>query len=173
MEAKLAELRATRDDITTAHNCGAGYVVSNMGVDIEEEAAFQVELRGIVDKMKEDLVNETRILEGTLEPVYQNELSDSECKDEQWKTDLPSGFSTIAHTHISNTESNTSSSFAERLTQTKDIRNFDAQSFRLSNACFRVMSDDSGLATEPLSELSDCMEQTINVPMLGTLSEEK
>lgn len=172
MDKILKESRDS-DDFTTPHNCNAAYMVSNMGVDIEEEHAFQEELHGIVDKMQEDLVHEVKILEGTLEPVYQNELSDAERKEEQWKTDLPSGFSIIAHTPISNDVSNTSFSSVSSLNRARVIQDSSETSTTQSSpSCGKIWAD-CGLETEPSSELSDCMEQTINVPMLGTLSEEK
>lgn len=160
-------------DLTTPHNCNAAYMVSNLGVDIEEEHAFQEELHGIVDKMQEDLVHETKILEGTLEPVYQNELSDAERKEEQWKTDSPSGYSTIARTLTFNDESNTSFSTVSSLNRARVIHDSDEKSQEQSSpSCGRTWAD-CGLVTELLNESSDCMEQTINVPMLGIPSEEK
>lgn len=175
MDKILKDFKEARDsdDLTTPHNCGAAYMVSNMGVDIEEEHAFQEELHGIVDKMQEDLVHEVKILEGTLEPVYQNELSDAERKEEQWKTDLLSGFSTIVRTLTFSDESNTSSSTVSSLNRARVIHDSDEKSTEQSSpSCGRTWAD-CGLVTEPLNESFDSTVQTINVPMLGTPSEEK
>jgi len=169
---KIQALRDS-DDFTTPHNCDAAYIASNMGVDIEEEHAFQEELHGIVDKMQQDLVHETKILEGTLEPVYKNELSDEERKEEQWKTDSPSGCWTIAHTHIYNGDSNTLSCTAGLLNPEQVIRSSGANFPAQLSALWQEISGASGPGIEPSNESSDCTEQTINVPMLGTPSEEK
>lgn len=176
MDKILDEFKKSRDtdDLTTPHSCGAGYVYSDMGVDIEEESRFQEELHGIVDKMQEELVHETKILEGTLEPVYnENELSGKESKEEQWKSDLPSGFSTIDPTHISNDESNTSFFSVSSLNRARVIHDSDEKSFEPSSPSCGPIWANCGVETELLSESSDCMVQTISVPMLGTPSEEK
>jgi hypothetical protein len=162
-------------DLNTPHSCSAGYIVSNMGVDIEEEHAFQEELHGIVDKMKEDLVHETKILEGTLDPVYdpQNELSASELQDSQWKTGSLNGCSTIGPTHISNTESNISPFSVGLSSQGLDTHVSEGKSFEPQGPSCPVIWADCGKETEPSSESSDYMAQTTNVPMLGMPSEEK
>ena len=46
------------------------YLPSEYGADIEAEQVFQQELHGIVDEMKVKLVDEKKILEGTLNPEY-------------------------------------------------------------------------------------------------------
>lgn len=46
------------------------YLPSAYGADIEAEQVFQQELHGIVDEMKVKLVDEKKILEGTLNPEY-------------------------------------------------------------------------------------------------------
>lgn len=46
------------------------YTDISFGADIEAEQAFQQELHGIVDDMKVKLVDEKKILEGTLNPEY-------------------------------------------------------------------------------------------------------
>lgn len=160
-------------DIETPHNCTAGYIVSNMGADIEEERRFQNELHEIVDKMKEDLVNETKILEGTDIPVYQNELSSSESKEEQWKTDLPSGYSTIDLTPISNEDSNISFSSVSSLNRVRIMDGCDEKYPEQPEILCGANSVDFGNVTGHLNESFDCMEQTINVPVLGIPNEEK
>jgi hypothetical protein len=52
------------------HNVDGIYLPSSYGADIQAEEAFQQELHGIVDDMKAKLVNEKKILEGTLNPEY-------------------------------------------------------------------------------------------------------
>lgn len=52
------------------HNVAGVYLPSAYGADIQAEEAFQTELHGIVDDMKVKLVNEKKILEGTLNPEY-------------------------------------------------------------------------------------------------------
>jgi hypothetical protein len=46
------------------------YTDISFGADIEAEQVFQQELHGIVDEMKVKLVDEKKILEGTLNPEY-------------------------------------------------------------------------------------------------------
>jgi hypothetical protein len=175
---KLREARDT-DDFTTPHKCDAGYVASNMGVDIEEEHKFQEELHEIVDKMKEDLVHEKKILEGTLEPEYnsneyvQNELSKDLPTEGQWMTDSLSGSSMTDRIHTSIDESSTLFSTARPLSQRLATHAYEGKCVELSNPSCPVMWADCGVETEHSNEQSDCMEQTINVPMLGTLNEEK
>jgi hypothetical protein len=175
MDKLIAEFM--KSDLTTPHECHAGYVYSDMGVDIEEESKFQEELHEIVDKMKEDLVEEKRILEGTLEPEYnpnvQNELSSSDTKEEQWRTDLPNGSLRIDLTHISNEESNTSFSSVNSLNRARLIHDYDEKYPEQPRLLCEETLANCGKETEPLSELSDCMEQMINVPMLGIPNEEK
>ncbi len=167
------------DDLMTPHNCNAAYIASDMGVDIEEEHNFQEELHGIVDKMQEDLVHETKILEGTLDPQYdpnefpQNELSKSNSEDKQWMTGLLNGFSITDLTPISSDESSISFSTASSLNQARVIHDSDEMSIEQSSPSCPVIWADCGTEIERLSEQSDCMVQTISVPVLGTPSEEK
>lgn len=71
-----------REDLVTPHTLQVEELGSNFGTDIEEAEAQTRELIAIVDQMKEELVNETRLLEGTTVPDYasllQNELSNGE-----------------------------------------------------------------------------------------------
>ena len=52
------------------HDVAGVYLPSAFGADIEAEQVFQYELHGIVDDMKVKLVDEKKILEGTLNPEY-------------------------------------------------------------------------------------------------------
>lgn len=71
-----------REDLVTPHTLQVEELGPNFGTDIEEARAHEQELIEIMDKMKEDLVDETRVLEGTEIPTYdallQNELSNAE-----------------------------------------------------------------------------------------------
>jgi hypothetical protein len=71
-----------REDLTTPHTLQVEELACGLGTDIEEVEAHEQELATIVDRMKEELVNETKILEGTAIPDYasllQNELSNGE-----------------------------------------------------------------------------------------------
>lgn len=76
-----------REDLTTPHGMEAiEAVASGSYAELEEIEAHTQELGSIVEKMKEELVNETKVLEGTEIPTYEsilkNELSE-EKKDKQ------------------------------------------------------------------------------------------
>ncbi len=69
-----------REDLTTPHTMEAiEMVASGSYAELEEIEEHTQELTAIVDKMKEELVNETKLLEGTVVPTYEsllkNELS--------------------------------------------------------------------------------------------------
>ena len=76
-----------RDDLTTPHGMeNIEGVASGSYAELEEIEEHTQELGASVEKMKEELVNETKLLEGTEIPTYesllQNELSE-EKKDKQ------------------------------------------------------------------------------------------
>lgn len=77
-----AQYLEEREDLVTPHTLQVEELGPNFGTDIEEAKAHEQELIEIVDKMKEDLVDETRLLEGIEVPTYetllQNELSNAE-----------------------------------------------------------------------------------------------
>ena len=74
IEERLKEREA--DVLTSPYTCDAAYIYHPMGASLEEIEPFTKELTTMVDKMKEDLVKETRILDGTEAPTYkENELS--------------------------------------------------------------------------------------------------
>jgi hypothetical protein len=69
-----------REDLTTPHTMEAiETIASGSYAELEEIEEHTQELAAIVEKMKEDLVNETKLLEGTTIPTYEsllkNELS--------------------------------------------------------------------------------------------------
>lgn len=157
-----------------------------MGVDIEEEHMFQEELHGIVDEMKEKLVDEKKILEGTLSPEYgkgewqlpfiepaQNELSESETKEDQWKTDSQNGCSTTVHIPIWGDDSNTSYSSASPFHPSSGILDSSEMSGpQLIDSCKETL-DGSGCVIAAMNESSDSMEQTTSEALPGTPSDLK
>ena len=176
------------------------YLPSAYGADIEAEQVFQRELHGIVDDMKVKLVDEKKILEGTLNPEYgkgdwglpsiektmeriktkheewldkQNELSQTMPVEEQWKTDSPSGSWITDLTPISRQESNSSSSTAEPSSPSYPTTPLIEPSMRLSINLCQGMSVGCGCETGVTNESCACMEQTINVPTVGMLNVEK
>lgn len=158
------------------------YLPSAYGVDIETEQVFQQELHGIVDDMKVKLVDEKKILEGTLNPEYgkgdwglpaigKNELSNFNPLQEQWKSDLQNGSLTIDPTPISVIDSNNSSSTAEHSTLNCPIvplRRLSTSSW--TNSCSEN-SADCGNETDAMNESSECTVPMINEQMLGTPNE--
>jgi hypothetical protein len=162
------------------------YMDGSFGVDIYQEQEFQEELHVIVDDMKVKLVDEKKILEGTLNPEYgkgdwemptiertENELSQSNPTEEQWKSISLSGCSTTDHTPISTTESNTSVCFAELFNQDCPIRQFDESSTPSStNSCSGTLGD-YGTETDAMNECSECTVPMTSELMLGMPNEEK
>lgn len=177
MKRKVAKLVETRMDIETPHDCHAGYTVSNFGTDLDAIEPFTAELTEIVDKMKEDLANEVRILEGTEVPMYvspqQNELSFSECKEDQWKSVLPIGFSTIVPTHTLESDSNISFFSARRFSQSSDTPTFGSMCIKLPNDCCMESSDDCGNETDAMNECCECTVPMTSEPTPGTPNEVK
>ena len=165
----------------------AGWDIS-FGADIEAEQAFQQELHGIVEDMKVKLVDEKKILEGTLNPEYgkgdwempfiektiaENELSNSKPTEEQWKNDLPNGYSTTDRTPILTTESNNSACIAELFNRSCPIARSDVKSNRSSTDSCSGKLDDCGTETDAMNESSECTVPMISEQMPGTPSEAK
>ena len=174
------------------------YTDISFGVDIEAEQVFQQELHGIVDEMKVKLVDEKKILEGTLNPQYgqgewglphiekaiervktkheewldkQNELSNSNPVEEQWKSDSQNGSLIIDPTRISTQDSSSSSSIVEPSSLNSPIvplRRLSTSS--LINSC-SGNSADSGSETDAMNESSECTVPMISAPMLGMPNE--
>lgn len=164
-------LKARQDeDLTIPHDCHAAYICPNMGADLNEIEPFTEELIAIVDKMKEELVHEKRILEGTDVPEYnpqENELSGSETKEEEWKTGLPSGSWRTGRILISADDSDTSSCIAEPLNRYIPTPSLSEKSTRpRTNSCVES-SDVSGCAIATMNEFSECMVPMISEQMLG------
>jgi hypothetical protein len=160
---------------------------SAFGVDIEDEQRFQQELRIIVDEMKVNLADETKILEGTLNPQYgkeewmmpdiprppENEHSERNCIDEQWKSDSQNGSLTTDPTLTSMSALNSLPSTAEPLSPPQPMEDSDViYETRSTDSCSGNLAD-SGNETDATNECSECTVQMISVQMLGTPNEVK
>ena len=151
------------------------------GTPLEDIEPFMRELTGIVVDMQEKLVSETVILEGTMEtPDYgnvrealENELSIPKLTEEQWRTSLLNGSSTTDPTLTSLFGSSSSSDSVRLSNLDLDIPQHVVECSTSPIVFCEGKSDDCGCETGALSGCCDCMVQTINVPMAGTLSEEK
>jgi hypothetical protein len=177
-EARMKKYSADRDDLMTPSTLNAAYICSDFGTDLDAIEPFMQELTGIVDTMKEELANETRILEGTLEPVYsevveENELSGGETKEDQWTNDLRSGFLTTVLTPISMPGSSSSLSTARHSSPVSPTLASGGVCMMSLTAFCEGKSDVSGCATDATNECSVCMVPTISEPTLGMPSEEK
>ena len=165
----LIKARQT-EDLTIPHDCMAMYLCPHGGAYIDEIEPFTIELTDIVDKMKEEMVNETRILEGTAVPEYsaENGLSNNETKEDQWRTNLPSGFLPIDRIHTSTPESNNLPAVLNQ--PAGNIPEPDERFTALSNAFSKVMSDDSGCEIGATNESSVCTVPMISEQTDGTPS---
>ena len=157
---------------------------SDFGADIEAEQVFQQELHGIADEMKVKLVDEKKILEGTLNPEYgkgewtmihiertENELSNSNPVEEQWKSDSQNGSLITDPTHTSTIESNNSACFADIFNRNCPIGQSDKLSTPSSTNSCSGKSDDCGIEIDATNESSECTVPMISAPMLGTPNE--
>jgi hypothetical protein len=164
------------------------YLPSAYGVDIEAEHVFQQELHGIVDDMKVNLVDEKKILEGTLNPEYgknewtlphiertihENELSNFNPAEQQWKSDSQNGSLTTDPTLTSTSDSSSSSAFAELFNQNCPIAPLRIQSTRSRTSSCSGKLDASGNETDAMNESSECTVPMISAPMLGMPNEVK
>ena len=162
------------EDLTVPHQCDAAYIYYPAGAELEQIDSFTIELTEIVDKMKEDMINETRILEGTEIPVYQeNELSNSNPVEEQWKSVLPNGSLTIDPIPDSIHESNISSSFVEPSDPNYRIVRLEKQYTLSPRSSCSGNSAASGNETDAMNEYSECTVPMTSELMLGTLNEVK
>ena len=170
IERRLLERKI--EDLTIPHQCDAAYIYYPVGAELGQIESFTTELTDIVDKMKEELVKETRILEGTEVPIYkENELSNSKPVEEQWKSGLPSGSLITDLTLTSTTESNNSACIAELFNRDCPIVRSDAKSTPSSTDSCSGKSDDCGIVIDATNECSECMVPMTSELMLGTLNE--
>jgi hypothetical protein len=173
MEERLANYTKERDDLETPTKLTAGYILSDFGTDLDAIEPFTCELTDIVDKMKEELANEARILEGTDIPEYQNELSEEKISEEEWRTFLLNGSSRTVHTLTSIPGSSSLSSSARPNSPASPTLGCGGKSCERSTGSSWVMSDACGCATDAMNECSECTVPMISEPMPGTPSEAK
>jgi len=173
-KAQLARYVETRDDLETPTTLTAGYVLSNFGTELDAIEPFTTELTAIVDKMKEELANEVRILEGTEVPEYkQNELSEEKLSEEEWRSFLPNGCSRTDHTRTSTPGLSNSFSSVRHNSPVSGILGSAGPSFpSLTPSCPQIWVD-CGCVIDATNESSECTVPTINELTLGTPSEEK
>ena len=167
-------LRCRDGDLMTPHTCSAAYIYHPAGADLDEIEPFTNELTEVVDKMKEDMLNEKRVLEGTDVPEYkENELSLPKPTEEEWKNDSLNGCLTTDPTRNSTVESNSLSSFVRLLNLPRvtvdSSERYEAQS---TDSCSGKL-DDSGSEIDVMNECSECTVPMISELMLGMPNEEK
>ncbi len=170
IERRLLERKI--EDLTVPHQCDAAYIYYPAGADLEQIESFTTELTDIVDKMKEEMVKETRILEGTDVPVYQeNELSISKPVEEQWKNDLPSGSLITGLTLISTPDSSSSSCIAEDSSPGFPIPPLRRQSTTSPISSCSEKLDGCGIEIDATNESAECTVPMTSELMLGTLNQ--
>ena len=172
---KVEQLRKAREEDLFAipSTCEAGYIMSDLGTDLDAIEPFTMELTGIVDKMKEELVNEIRILDGTEAPEYENELSGCETKDDQWTTDLRNGFLKTVPTRSSMPDSSSLSCIVRHSSPVSPTLSCVGTCSMPQTGCCGATSDVSGCETDAMNECSVCTVPTISELTLGTPSEAK
>jgi hypothetical protein len=172
MDIEKRLLERKNEDLTVPHQCDAAYIYYPSGADLEQIESFTTELTDIVDKMKEELVKETRILDGTEAPVYQeNELSNSNPVEEQWKSDSQNGSLITDPTPTSTQDSSSSSSTAELFNRGCPIVRLRRQSTPSSTNSCSGKSDDCGIEIDATNESSECTVPMISALTLGTPNE--
>ncbi len=194
-ERMMIELPETRsmvnqwfdeDDLKPRTQLDFAQYTSSFGVDIGEEIVCQKELHLIVNDMKVKLVDEKKILEGTVNPEYgknewtlphiertiaENELSNFNPAEQQWKNDSQNGCSTTDPTHTSTSDSNSSSAFAGLFNQSCPIAPLRIRSTRSRTSSCSENLDASGNETDAMNESSECTVPMISAPMLGMPNE--
>ena len=162
---------------TAPVTCDAGYILSDFGTDLDAIEPFTAELTEMVDKMKEELANEARILEGVDAPEYkpegQNELSEEKLSEEEWRTFLLNGSSRTVRTLTSIPGSSSSSCSVRHNSPVLGTADCDGKFCERSIPSSWVMSDGCGCATAAMNESSECTVPTISEPTPGTPNEEK
>ena len=172
MEERMKQRAA--EDLMIVHKCEAAYIYHPVGASLDEIEPFTTELTTVVDKMKEELVNETRVLEGTDVPEYkENELSQSKPTEEQWKSDSLNGFSTTDPTHVSTFASDSLSAFVAPLSLDSPSA-ISRESFMKScNVSCSVRSGGCGIEIDATNESCECTVPMTSEPTDGTQSEAK
>jgi hypothetical protein len=166
-----------RDNLEIPHNCHAAYTLSNVGTDLNAIEPFTAELTAIVDKMKEELANEQRILDGTEVPEYtqlpQNEHSEEKISEEEWRTFLHNGSLRTVRTLTSIHDSSTSSCSVRHNSPVLDILGSASCSCPLQTPSCPPIWVDCGCVIDATNESSECTVPMISEPMHGTPSEAK
>lgn len=176
-KVRIENYTKERDDLLTPSKLTAAYICSNAGTDLDAIEPFTAELTEIVDKMKEELANEVRILEGTEVPEYkqlpQNELSDAESKECQWTNDLQNGFSTTVLTPTLIPGLSSSSCSVRHNSPVLDTLGSARCSCPLQTPSWQGISGDCGCVTDATNECSECTVPMISELTPGTPSEVK
>jgi hypothetical protein len=164
-----------------------GIYVSQCGADLDAIEPFTSELAETVVKMKEALVNERPILEGTdvpeygkgdwslihIEKVDENEPSPNHDTEIQWRSDLQNGCLTTDPIHTSTPVSDSLFDSAELLNPafpSDTLRESCAILFRSSCS---ERSDGCGTETDAMNESSECTVPMTSEQTDGMPSEEK
>jgi len=86
---ELAIFKRKRDDLLTPHRCTAEIEAPDVGAPLNQLEAYAEEFRKLIEEMFEKLPSETRVLEGTEIPTYdelyqqtKNELSETNDKED-------------------------------------------------------------------------------------------
>jgi hypothetical protein len=171
-EARLKERETL--DLQVPHKCEAAYIYHPVGAEIDQIEPFTTELTEVVDAMKEELLNEKRLLEGTDVPEYnENELSNFNPLEQQWKSDSPNGCSTTDPTLTSTQDSNILSGFAELFNRNCPMPQLRSRSTNSPTSSCSENSAASGNETDAMNESSECTVPMTSELMLGTPNEEK
>lgn len=167
-------LQSREEDLMTPHKCDAAYIYHPAGAALDEIESFTNELTEVVDKMKEELLNEQRLLEGTDVPEYnENELSQAKLTEEQWKSALPNGSLTTDLIPTSTQDSNSLSGFAELFNRNCPIPQLRTQSMNSPTSSCLGKLDDCGIEIDATNESSECTVPMISELTHGTPNEEK
>ncbi len=173
-KVRMENYTKDRDDLMTPSKLTAAYICSNAGTDLDAIEPFTTELTGIVEKMKEELANEVRILEGTEVPEYkQNELSEEKISEEEWKTFLQNGSLRTVRTLTSIPDLSTSSCSVRHNSPVLDILGSVSCSCPLQTPSCPPIWADCGCVTDAMNESSECTVPMISEQTPGTPSEVK
>jgi hypothetical protein len=151
---------------------------SELGTNINEIEPFTVEFTEIVEEMKQKLVDEKPILQGTEVPVYkpfeQNEIGYYRKEvSPVWKQPLDIGCLRADLIPTSILDSNISSYTVEPSNQTCLTADCDAKLSEQPTSCSKEILDDCGCAIDATNESSVCTVPMINELTDGTQNEEK
>jgi hypothetical protein len=174
----MNEYIAQRNDITIPFQLQLeDRYSSELGTSIDEIEPFTDEFAEIVEVMKQKLVEEAPILEGTEVPVYkpfeQNEIEYDRSKSPSWIQPLDIGYLRADLIPASIPDSNISSCTVEPLNQSCLTADCDGKSSEQPTNCSKETSDVSGCETDATNECSVCTVPMINEQMDGTQNEEK